>query len=161
MLLVFLKWHYLGAEVESLDWILSPVETLSGWMTGTSYHWLPEKGYFEATQQILIDKSCAGINFLIIACSLVVFSFLPYTTTLLQKIWTFLALLILTYLVTLLANASRIATASTLLRFDEQFPIVKTASFHQFVGILCYFVALVILYTSLKYWFESKQNHER
>ena len=62
-----LKRHYAGARADDLMWILSPTARLVGVATGQSFTMQPGEGYFSRDRLFLIEKSCAGINFMIAA----------------------------------------------------------------------------------------------
>ena len=45
-------------------------------MTGTTFAWQPGEGYFSRERLFLIEKSCAGINFMIAAFGMLVLALL-------------------------------------------------------------------------------------
>jgi len=67
-----LKRHYADARADDLGWILSPTARLVGLVTGTEFAVSPGEGYVSHERLFLIEKSCAGINFMIAAFGLVV-----------------------------------------------------------------------------------------
>ena len=69
-----LKRHYADARADDLAWILSPTARLVGVMTGTTFAPQPGEGYFSRERLFLIEKSCAGINFMIAAFGMLVFA---------------------------------------------------------------------------------------
>src|SRR5689334_3935937 len=71
-----LKRHYAAARADDLWWILSPVARLVGVMTGTSFALVPGEGYFSRDRLFLIEKSCAGINFMIAAFGMLMLALL-------------------------------------------------------------------------------------
>ena len=69
-----LKRHYADARADDLSWILRPTAQLVGVMTGVTFAAVPGEGYFSAERLFLIEKSCAGINFMIAAFGMVTFA---------------------------------------------------------------------------------------
>jgi len=69
-----LKRHYADAAVDALSWILAPTAALVGLVTGTAFTAVPGEGYFSAERMFLIEKACAGINFMIAAFAMAAFA---------------------------------------------------------------------------------------
>ena len=69
-----LKRHYADARADDLLWILSPTARLVGATTGATFVMQPGEGYFSRERLFLIEKSCAGINFMIAAFAMLVFA---------------------------------------------------------------------------------------
>jgi exosortase K len=65
-----LKRHYADAEVEDLRWILWPTARLVAAATGSPVELEPGAGYLSRRHLFLIEKSCAGVNFMIAALGL-------------------------------------------------------------------------------------------
>jgi exosortase K len=71
-----MKRHYAIARADDLRWILSPTTQVVGAMTGTAFRWQPHEGYFSRDRLFLIEKSCAGINFMVAAFGMLTFALL-------------------------------------------------------------------------------------
>lgn len=71
-----LKWWYRTATVEQLGFVLTPVTTLIHTLTGAERTFVVGQGHLFPTLHILIDRSCSGINFLIIATAALTFLWL-------------------------------------------------------------------------------------
>ena len=69
-----LKRHYADARADDLRWILTPTTQLVGVVTGATFTWQPGEGYFSRDRLFLIEKSCAGINFMIAAFGMLMFA---------------------------------------------------------------------------------------
>lgn len=65
-----LKRHYSTAAVEDLRWILWPTSTLVGLASGADFDFEAGEGYLSRERFFLIEKSCAGVNFMIAAVGL-------------------------------------------------------------------------------------------
>jgi exosortase K len=62
-----LKRHYADASTDALSWILMPTAHLVALVTGVAFAAVPGEGYFSAERMFLIEKACAGVNFLVAA----------------------------------------------------------------------------------------------
>jgi exosortase K len=64
-----LKWWYRSASMEELGFMLRPVAWLVQLASGDPFVYDPVRGYLFHGLGIAIDRSCSGINFLVIAVS--------------------------------------------------------------------------------------------
>ena len=72
-----LKYHYSRASSEDLAWILRPTAGVVEQISGIHFEKEEGTGYINREHRIIIVPSCAGVNFLIIAFCMTVFSFIP------------------------------------------------------------------------------------
>lgn len=140
-----LKLYYSTASANQLRWILAPTAALVELVSGTSFEFESHAGYLSRDRSFLIAPSCAGINFLITA-------FLMLSARKLLKdrsqgnAWKFIPAAALTaYLVTLVANAVRIAIALRLGRLPE-LSGMSPYQLHRVEGIFVYFGFLLLLF---------------
>lgn len=61
-----LKWWYRTASVDELAFLLKPIASLIGLLSGEDWQWQNGTGAIFQGARILIDRSCSGINFLAI-----------------------------------------------------------------------------------------------
>jgi exosortase K len=143
-----LKYHYSVASVNELRWILAPTATLVELITGIRFAFEPHAGYMSGDNTFLIAASCAGVNFLIIA-------FLVLT---IGPLWREGAIrsrlvpvaLVVSYLVTLFANTTRILVAIFLQRSG-----MGGEELHRIEGIAVYFLFLIVLFFIAERWREN------
>jgi exosortase K len=140
------KRHYAGARADDLGWILSPVAGLVGVMTRTTFTLQPGEGYFSRDRLFLIEKSCAGINFMVAAFGML-------TVTLLHRVRSggsaarvLGVSLLSSYSAAVLVNAARIAIAMWLADHPVALSAFSAADVHRFEGITVYFAGLVVLH---------------
>ena len=76
-----LKRHYADASTDALSWILTPTAQLVSLVTGVAFTAVPGEGYFSAERMFLIEKACAGVNFMIAAFAMVAFALLHRART--------------------------------------------------------------------------------
>jgi exosortase K len=141
-----LKRHYAAARADDLWWILSPVARLVGVMTGTSFEVQPGEGYFSRDRLFLIEKSCAGINFMIAAFGMLMLALLHRVGSTYSAARVLSVSLLASYSAAVLVNAVRIAIAMSLGAHPAVLSAFSAADVHRVEGILVYFGGLVLLY---------------
>jgi exosortase K len=141
-----LKRHYSDARADELSWILTPTAHLVGFVTGAAFAFQPGEGYFARDRLFLIEKSCAGINFMVAAFGMLVFM-------LFHRIWSATCALrvlgvslMASYLAAVAVNTARIAIAMWLAPHPAALPAFNGANVHRLEGIVVYFGSLVLLY---------------
>ena len=70
------KRHYADARADDLWWILTPTAHVVGTLTGTAFVAVPSEGHVSHERLFVIEKSCAGINFMVAAFGMLVFALL-------------------------------------------------------------------------------------
>ena len=151
-----LKLFYSTANVNELRWILAPTAALVELFTGTSFAFEPYAGYMSEDRSFLIASSCAGVNFLITA-----FLMLSGRRLLSARSghrgWAFIpTTVVVAYLVTLLANTTRICLALWLQPAQGVVSRLDPDQVHRFEGIVVYFIFLVLLFE-----LNEKSNREK
>jgi exosortase K len=141
-----LKRHYAGARPEDLWWILSPVARLVGVMTRTAFTLQPGEGYFSRDRMFLIEKSCAGINFMIAAFGMLTLARLHRVGSGFSSARVLSVSLLASYSAAVLVNAVRIAIAMSLGAHPAALSAFSAADVHRVEGVMVYFGGLVLLY---------------
>ena len=141
-----MKRYYAGAGADDLWWILSPTARLVGVITGATFAVAPGEGYFSHEHLFLIEKSCAGINFMIAAFGMLTFALLQRIESGVSGARVFAASLLASYAAAVLVNAARIAIALWLAAHPVAVSTFTSAQLHRFEGIAVYFGGLVLLY---------------
>jgi exosortase K len=141
-----MKHHYAGARADDLRWILSPTTQVVSVLTGTAFAWQPGEGYFSRDRLFLIEKSCAGINFMVAAFGML-------TLVLVQRVRSGMSAarvvgvsLGASYVAAVLVNAVRIAVAMWLAGHPAALSTFSAADVHRVEGIAVYFGGLVLIY---------------
>ena len=106
-----LKRHYADARADDLWWILRPTAGLVGIVTGTTFIAVPGEGYLSHERLFLIEKSCAGINFMIAAFGMLVFALFHRVESGVSGAGVLAASLLASYGAAVLVNATRITIA--------------------------------------------------
>jgi exosortase K len=141
-----LKLYYSTASADHLRWILAPTTACVELVSGTSFEFESHAGYISGDRSFLIATSCAGVNFLITA--FLMLSMKKLLSDRSKKIaWAFIpAAALIAYLVTLVANTTRIAIALRLQRAPVEVGWLNPNQIHRFEGIFIYFGFLVLLF---------------
>lgn len=141
-----LKQYYSTASADQLRWILAPTTKCVELVSGESFEFEFHAGYISRDRTFLIAASCAGVNFLITA-------FLMLAGRKLLSAWSkgiswgFIpAAALIAYLVTVVANTSRIALALRLERVPGEIAGLSPSQIHRFEGIFIYFGFLLLLF---------------
>ena len=141
-----LKRHYADARADDLRWVLSPTARLVEVMTGATFERVPGEGHFSRERLFLIEKSCAGINFMIAAFGVLVFALLHRVGTGMSGARLLGVSLLASYGAAVLVNAARIAGAMWLGPRSAATSMFGAADVHRVEGIAVYFGGLVLVY---------------
>jgi len=140
-----MKRHYAGARADDLWWILTPTTRVVGVLTGTTFVVVPSEGHVSHERRFVIEKSCAGINFLAAAFGMLVFALLPRVGSGLTGLRVLGASLLASYGAAIFVNAARISIAMWLAGRPPTLSAFTPAQIHRLEGIVVYFAGLVVL----------------
>jgi len=141
-----LKQYYSTASANQLRWILAPTTACVELVSATSFEFESHSGYISKDRSFLIANSCAGVNFLITAFLMLSVRKLLRDRS--QNIaWGFIpTAALIAYLVTLVANTTRIAIALRLPQMPAGVSGLNRYQLHRFEGIFIYFGFLMVLF---------------
>jgi exosortase K len=140
-----LKRHYAEAQVEDLRWILWPTAQLVAAATGSPFELEPGAGYLSRRHFFLIEKSCAGVNFMIAALGLTAIALARDSPRGRRPAWILGQGLALSYAAAVVVNSIRILVAIGLASADMASGWWTAARIHRLEGITIYFVGLLLL----------------
>jgi exosortase K len=141
-----MKRHYADARADDLWWILTPTARVVSATTGTAFVAVPSEGYVSHERLFVIEKSCAGINFLIAAFGMLVIALLHRAGTGRSGLQVLGASLLVSYGAAVFVNAARITLAMWLADRPSALSVFTPAQVHRLEGIVVYFGGLVLLY---------------
>ena len=141
-----LKRYYADAAVEDLTWILRPTTGLVSVVTGEHFTWQAGEGYVSRSHLFLIEKSCAGVNFMIAAFGMLVIAFAHRARPGAVPLGVLTGSLVAGYSAAVLINAVRIAIAMWLAAHPGSLPALTAPDVHRLEGIIVYFGGLVLLH---------------
>jgi exosortase K len=140
-----LKRHYADAEVEDLRWIRWPTGRLVALATGSSFEFEGGAGYICRRHLFLIEKSCAGVNFMIAALGMTGLAFVRAGGRGAAIAWRLGQGVLLSYAATVLVNTLRILVALWLASANLGAGWWTAARIHRLEGIVVYFAGLLVL----------------
>lgn len=141
-----MKRHYADARSDDLWWILSPTAQLVGITTGTAFATVPSEGYVSYERLFVIEKSCAGINFMVAAFGMLVSALFHRVESSVSGVRVIATSLLAAYCGAVFVNATRITIAMGLADHPIAPSSFTAAQVHRFEGIAVYFAGLLLLY---------------
>lgn len=147
-----IKRFYSEAAFDDLGWVLAPTAKLVEWMTGATFELEPHRGYLSRELLFEIVPSCAGINFLIASFCCLVCGLVQRRPTVRGKLIHLAVSGVAAYLLTLLANATRIAIGLRLHQTGWSWGALTPDRLHRIEGIAVYFLFLCLAFWSAARW---------
>ncbi len=148
------KWVFTNLDVEYSVWLLKPTTLWVEQITGLDFDFIKKEGY--VCTQILpitvIDKSCSGLNFWLMALLLGAFVLHKKSITLLHFFYYFIAVFALAWLITIIANTGRIIISIKVLPLFTDY--ISYAQSHLLLGIFVYVTMLILYYLGLNFFVE-------
>jgi exosortase K len=141
-----LKHHYARAGAEDLRWILRPTASAVAALTGTTFTLSPDEGYLSRDRLFLIEKSCAGINFMIAAFGMLAITLRHRARSAVSAAAVLAGVLGLAYVSAVLVNTARIAVAMWLAVRPGLLTGLTADQLHRVEGIAVYFGGLLLLF---------------
>ena len=140
-----MKRYYAGAGADDLWWILGPTARLTGGIAKVSFLIEPGAGYLSRERLFLIEKSCAGVSFMIAAFAMLTFVLRRRVTSFSSGAIVLAGSLFAAYSAAVIVNAARITFAIWLMGRPLTFLNFTPAQSHRVEGITVYFVGLMLL----------------
>jgi exosortase K len=141
-----LKRHYAVASSDALSWILTPTAQLVSLVTGVAFTAVPGEGYLSAERMFLIEKACAGVNFMIAAFAMVVSAQLHRVRSVPAGVAIVGMSALVSYAAAVIVNAVRIVIAMWLAAHRAPLSSLTAAEVHRLEGVVVYFLGLLLLY---------------
>ena len=140
-----LKRHYSAAGPDDLWWILTPTARVVGAVTGVSFVVIPSEGHVSHERLFVIEKSCAGINFMVAAFGMLIFALRHRIRSGRSALCVLAVSLAAGYAAAIVVNAARITIALWLAGRPPAFASLSQAEVHRIEGIVVYFGGLMLL----------------
>jgi exosortase K len=115
-------------------------------VTGTTFVPSPGEGYLSHERLFLIEKSCAGVNFMIAAFGMLVMTGLRRVDSAAPGARLLAASLLASYPAAVLVNAARIVIAMWLAAHPAAWTGLDAGEIHRLEGVVVYFGGLLLLY---------------
>lgn len=146
----FLKAFFSNAATDDLNLILHPTSQVVNAITASSFEYVVGKGYAMEGSSVVINKTCSGINFFIIAFTMAAFMGIAAFENIRGKIWSLILCVGCGFVLTVLVNGFRISAAIFFLERFHSFDFITFPLSHHVQGILFYFSFLVIYFIGVR-----------
>lgn len=157
-----LKYHYSLARTSDLVWILYPTSQAVECISGLEFEPEQGEGYINRENGVVIAPSCSGVNFMIIAFCMAVFSFTHRFRDHGMKTAWFVGMIVWSYGITIGVNTFRILLAIRLYAEQIRFGWITPERLHRMEGVAVYFIFLYLFYSFLSWLsagcFEKKRD---
>lgn len=159
---ILLKLYYSISDNSGLFFLLKPTDKIIEIVLNSSSQVMNNGGFFHAKLNILIDKSCSGFNFLIITFIMLSFAVSKILNSRTKKVLSFLILLVISYILTILVNSSRILLSVFLNNSVTKLFDYQLSWLHQAEGSFIYLFFLILIYLSADYFINKlKQKYAK
>jgi exosortase K len=145
LLFLGLRYVYTQATTDNVLLLLAPTSKIVSLLLGSPAEYDSTNGYFFANLGIVINKSCSGFTFWLVAFTMLIFVRLQHCESHFSKILLFIKGAIIVYLLTVLANASRILFA---IKINQLLPDLHQEYYwlHETQGNAIYLAVLIGFY---------------
>lgn len=147
-LFLILKLLYTILETSDLYFILKPVSNIIKVITGEQYYITDEHSFFFEKIKITIDKSCSGINFLLITFVMTSFLVIKKSRFNTNMTINIIICLFISYIYTILINSSRIYTSIIL---ESNLQVYLGSITHEVIGTITNLTALILFFTVIEH----------
>jgi len=150
-LFILFKFLYRSADNNLLLFLLKPTSQIVSFLTGSSYVYSADSGFYYNSLNIIIEKSCSGFNFLLISFCATAFLFIKHTDNLIFKLIAIPTSLIVAHLLTILVNSARIFASIIVQQQANIFlPSRPHLIIHEIIGVTTNLSFLIVFYYVLE-----------
>lgn len=142
---LLVKISFDKADNASLVFILAPITKIVSIFHGSEFIFENGLGFFSTQLGITINKSCAGINFMLVVYSMLSFSYIHRCESLRRKVIYFIAIFPISYLMSLLTNSFRIIVSITMQRLSFLDDWTSPEVIHNLTGMFIFICFLFLL----------------
>jgi exosortase K len=158
LIALLLKRHYSAASPADLRWILTPTAWLVHLVSGIPFSFEAGVGYASADRLWTIAKSCAGVNFLIVAFGMTATLFVLKIRPWFHQAGMIAIAFALSYGATISVNTLRICVSIKLYGADIYGGWLTPEGVHRVAGVIVYFAGLLIVYRSARKFTVEKKS---
>lgn len=158
LIALVLKLLYPLADTNDVRMFVRPTAEIVSVATNESFTH-DARGFYFPELNVLIDKSCSGFNFFVIALCVFV-SIVPYHhLSRRQCVALFPVLIVFTYSMTICVNTSRIVVALFILKLEPLMPWITQPWVHEAEGALVYLFSLLGAYLIITHYLHKFTLH--
>ncbi len=157
IIFILLKFIYTSLETNDLLFLLKPTSQVIEMLTNSDSQFISEEGYFNQKLNILINKSCSGVNFWLLCFVMLSFLAIKYYKKRSIKLISIPVILFASYLLTIFVNSSRILFSIFIHKL--KIPIIEHQKdwTHQAEGTFVYLSFLIIFYLTFEFYLIKKK----
>ncbi len=144
------KQHFSQARPEDLIWILKPTAGLVSLLNGDVFIFEAGAGYACHVRNVIIAPACAGVNFMLMAFGMAVFSGMRHMRGWRHGAAWLLSCLLASYLLTLVVNALRIMVSIYTYNSGAFVDGMMWERIHRLEGIVIYFFFQYLFYSMIQ-----------
>ncbi|MFO7722714.1 MAG: exosortase K [Bacteroidales bacterium] len=161
LIFILLKWAGTMFSADDLRWLTAPVVFFIERIKGEYAVFMPGAGHFFPNSGIIIDKSCAGINFFILCAALLQILVVKYFHRIRYQIIGLAAAFLVSYFLTVTVSTARIVSSLITRELADRWLSDSLAGrVHEATGVTVVFTSLILIYISVDYFLKRKLNHE-
>jgi exosortase K len=155
------KYWYSNSTIEEWLFILKPTTSFVGFLTGDSFVFVPNQGYYFQDLDVLINKGCAGVNFWLLSFVLYYYQFVTKSAKIIYKIVALPLSLLLAYIFTIFINGSRIYTSIKFQNELESLLSIHHSIIHESIGVFTFLSFFILSSISINLVLNNLQKHEK
>ncbi len=162
VLFILLKFTFIFAGNRELIFFLKPSNALIGLLTGSQSVYLPDGGgYYNEQLNIIIDKSCSGFNFWLLAFMLFTYLSIKYFDRILSKIGAISLALPAAYFLSIFVNTSRIYVSILVQTHTKNIFQNEQHMIHEVIGIITNLTFLILAYIFIEKILKTKRYNAK
>lgn len=150
LLALVLKQHYSQASAEDLDWILKPIAGLVTLVSGDKFSFEPGTGYVCNARRVIIAPACAGVNFMLMAFGMAVFTGMHHMQRHSHRFIWLIYSLMMSYGLTLGVNTLRIIISIYTFHADIFDDGLTWGWIHRLEGVVIYLFFQYLFYSMIR-----------
>jgi len=158
---ILLKLWFSKAANSDLFFLLKPSDFFISLFFGSRSVFIPDVGYYHENLNIIIDKSCCGFNYMLLCFLIFSYLFVNYFNKPLYKAFSLAAALMLSYLMAIFVNISRIGFSIFIYNHIITFSQVNQKNAHLTVGIFTYLFFLTLAWLVTDKLLNKRKLHEK
>lgn len=156
LMFIILKFWYANSTNSEVFFLLKPTDFFINIITSSTSIFKQDIGFFNETLNIIINKSCSGFNFLMIAFLMLIFLALKSKNLSKFTVLIIPISLLISYLFTVFVNTTRILFSIYMNHYVGN----KFSWMHQTEGTFVYMSFLIILYLLVNQFLTKFRNEK-
>lgn len=160
VIFIALKYRFSIAGTDDLYFLLNPINSIVGFLTGLRSSYLPGLGFFYPQLDMVIDKSCSGFNFWLLCFLMLTVLSLKYFYAPKHKVLAILASFAGAYFLTIMVNSSRIFASIIIQgKHFSMFPYQNVM--HETIGIVTNLSFLILIYLTVEQLLKNMRSYAK